>query len=147
MMLQMEKVIPAGTNKFGSASESSWVVLLLSGRITARALIRIVSITARIFPICSSFFFVRGIIYSTPHMRIWFIQINFMDCGGRKFFFNEGRLLIHALLNIAGGRLLQDKTLLLSLFQSRSFFCISVIVRDFFLIFLLLFFVLLYDRI
>ena len=115
MMPQIENVRPAGTNKFGNASDSSWVVLPLSGRITARALIRIVSITARIFPICSSLFFVRGIIYSTPDRRIWFIQINFMDCGGRKnIFFNEGRLLIHVLLNTAGGTLLQDKTLLLS---------------------------------
>ena len=62
MMLQMEKVIPAGTNKFGKLSDSSWVVLPLSGRITANVLIRIVIITARIFPICNSLFFVRAII-------------------------------------------------------------------------------------
>ena len=62
MMLQIEKVIPAGTNKFDRLSDSSWVVFPLSGRITARVLIRIVIITARMFPICSSLFFVLGVI-------------------------------------------------------------------------------------
>ena len=50
MILQMENVRPAGTKKFGSASESSWVVFPLSGRMTAKALTTMVIITVRMFP-------------------------------------------------------------------------------------------------
>ena len=65
-MLQMEKVIPAGTNKLGRASESSWVVFSFIGSVTANALIIIVAITAILFPVISKRFNLFLSIISQP---------------------------------------------------------------------------------
>ena len=60
MIPQMENVMPAGTKRFGIASESSLVDFPFNGRITAKAFTSMVAITAILFPMTSKRFFLFG---------------------------------------------------------------------------------------